>query len=162
METMTLIAQTGLTTALALWLFMGVRDNILHPKMNGEFVAEVLELRRMKEDYPDHHAMVAHRAIFDPGLQKATFRFVVIVETLVCLILWIGAVWLALSIMGVSEVETARIIALAGALGFTAIWSGFVIVGNHFAYWYCHEGAQVTHFHLALMGIGTMILLVAG
>ena len=60
------------------------------------------------------------------------------------------------------RLESARSAALGGALGFTTIWSAFLICGNHFAYWYCHEGMQNTHYQMTLWGIATMIFLSVG
>lgn len=35
METMVALAQACLTAYLGAWLLLGVRDNIVHPSMNG-------------------------------------------------------------------------------------------------------------------------------
>ena len=162
LPTMLLIAQTCLTAYLALWLTFGVRDNLVHPSMNATFTAQVLALKRMSEAYPEDFRVIQHRRITDQGMQRALFRFIVLAEVLVCLALWIGTVWMALAVIGWAGPSQARAAALAGALGFTSIWSGFLVAGNHFAYWYCHEWAQNTHFQLALMGIGAMVLLASG
>jgi predicted small integral membrane protein len=162
LPTMLLFAQTGLTGILALWLSFGVRDNLLHPAMNGTFTAQVLALERMSTAYPDDFRLVQHRRITNPAVQRLLFRFIVACEVAVCLLLWSATIWMALSVAGRADPVEARTVALAGALGFTGIWSGFLIAGNHFAYWYCHEWAQNTHFQLALMGIGAMVLLATG
>ena len=162
METMIFVAQTCLTAYLGAWLFFGLRDNIVHPAMNGAFTTEVMELARLKESYPEAYALIERRRVTDPGRQRAAFVFIVGCETLVCLVLWGAVVWMALALFGLADVESARIAALAGALGFTSLWSGFLVVGNHFAYWYCHEWAQSTHFQMVLWGIGTMVFLAVG
>ena len=93
-------------------------------------------------------------------LQRATFVFIVCLRgaglSPCC---GFAAIWMVLALCGLADLEQARIAALAGALGFTSIWSGFLIAGNHFAYWFCHQWAQSTHFQLVLWGIGTMVLL---
>ena len=159
METMIAVAQTFLTAYLGAWLLLGVRDNIVHPSMNGMFTAEVLELERLKAAYPEAYALIEGRRVISPALQRAAFLFIVGCEVLVCLLLWAATAWMLLALFGLADLEQARIAALAGALGFTSIWSGFLIVGNHFAYWYCHEWAQNTHFQMVLWGIGTMLIL---
>ncbi len=159
METMIAVAQTCLTAYLGAWLLLGVRDNIAHPSMNGMFTAEVLDLARLREAYPEAYALIERRRITSPMLQRAAFVFIVCCEVLTCVLLWGAALWMALALFGLADLERARIAALAGALGFTSIWSGFLIVGNHFAYWYCHEWAQNTHFQMVLWGIGTMVFL---
>lgn len=162
LDVMILLAQAGVTAMLGGWMFVGVRDNILHPDMNRTFTGEVMRMERMKNDYPDHYRMVAKRAIDNTRISDALFRLVVVVEVIACALLVIAAAMLALAIFASIDPETARAVALAGCLVFTSIWAGFLIVGNHFAYWYCHEAAQVTHFHLLLAGIGTMIFLSVG
>lgn len=162
METMILLGQTCLVGYLAAWLFLGVRDNVLHPTMNGAFTAEVLGLDRLREGFPEAYARIAHRRVTDPVLRRLAFRFIVACEVLVCALLWVGTAWMALALVGAADPQAARPVALAGALGFTSLWAGFLIVGNHFAYWFCHEWAQNTHFQMVLWGIGTMVFLVLG
>ena len=53
MDTMIFIAQTLLTSYLALWLLLGLRDNILYPSLNGLLTTQVLQLERLKEEFPD-------------------------------------------------------------------------------------------------------------
>ena len=159
METMVAFAQTCLTAHLGTWLLLGVRDNIVHPSMNGTGTKEVLELKRLREAYPEDYALIEGRRVTNRALQRAIFVFIVCCEVLVCLLLWGGTIWMVLALCGLADLEQARIAALVGALGFTSIWSGFLIVGNHFAYWYCHQWSQNTHFQMVLWGIGTMVLL---
>ncbi|MEO0401354.1 MAG: DUF2165 domain-containing protein [Pseudomonadota bacterium] len=159
MDTTLLAAQTLATGLIASWLTLGVRDNIQHPAVNETYTAEVMEMTRMKEEYPDSFAHVAHRAISDRRLQQMAFRLVVGVELVATLVLWAGAFGLLLAVLGPGNGETARSIAMIGAMLFTAVWAGFLIVGNHFCYWFCHEGAQNTHYQMTLWGIGTLILL---
>ncbi|WP_299371035.1 DUF2165 family protein [uncultured Tateyamaria sp.] len=159
METTLLAAQALATALIAAWLTLGVRDNILHPAVNETYTAEVMEMTRMRVDYPDAFAHVAHRAITNRTLQRWAFRAVVTAELLATLVLWAGTLLLALAALGATGQDLARSLALSGAMLFTAVWAGFLIVGNHFCYWFCHEGAQNTHYQMTLWGVGTMILL---
>lgn len=160
MDVMVLVAQSCLTAYLAAWLTLGVRDNIFHPAMNATFTAQVLQLDRLKETYPDEYAQIEGRRIESPALQRAVFRLIVLAETVVCAALWVSVVWMALAVFGQADAEAARTMALASALGFTSIWAAFLIAGNHFAYWFCHEWAQNTHFQMLIWGIATMVFLV--
>lgn len=162
METALLLAQTVATGLITAWLCSGVRDNILHPSVNETYTAEVFNMTRMREEYPDAFAQVAHRAISDRRLQVLAFRFVVALEVLSCLLLLAGTGALAVSLFGAVAAETARAIAIYGATSFLAIWASFLVVGNHFSYWFCHEGAQNTHYQMTLWGLGTLILLAQG
>ncbi|MEX0369359.1 MAG: DUF2165 domain-containing protein [Tateyamaria sp.] len=159
MDQMLIAAQALATGLVAGWLTLGVRDNILHPSVNETYTAEVMEMTRMRDEYPDAFAHVAHRAISKRSLQKLAFRLVVGAEALATLVLWAGVIGLIMALVGTGTAETGRSIAMAGTMLFTAVWAGFLIVGNHFCYWFCHEGAQNTHYQMTLWGVATMILL---
>ena len=155
-DSVLLIAQMVSVLLLAAWLTLGLRDNILHPDLNAQITADVMAMTRMEHEFPDQFQLVAHRAIRDSRVQTLAFRLVLVAESVAMVLLWLGAGAIALSLAG-SGGGTA--LALMGALCFTAIWAGFLVVGNHFCYWYCHDGAQTTHYHMTLWGLGTMILL---
>lgn len=154
-----LFAQTVATGSAAAWMYTGVRDNILYPSLNETFTAEVMEMRRIQADYPEAYEPVAHRAVTDRSKQLLAFRAVVAVEALACLMLALGSFALILALFGIVNPMTAKAIALVGAAIFMAVWAGMLIVGNHFSYWFGHEGAQVTHYHMHLWGLGLIILL---
>lgn len=162
METAILFAQLVTTTALAGWLTTGVRDNLLYPSLNETYTAEVLEITRMREEYPEAYEKVAHRAISDRRLQLWAFRLVVAAELTATALLWIGTLALLLALPGAIDAEVARTWAVIGVVAFVCVWSSFLIVGNHFCYWFGHEGAQNTHFQLTIWGVGTLILLAQG
>ena len=162
METTLIAAQTLATGLIAAWLTLGVRDNLLHPSVNETYTAEVMEMTRLKSEYPEAFAPVAHRAITNRRLQLLAFRAVVAAELIATILLWAGVVGLLMALAGTGTVESGRSIAMIGAMAFTAVWAGFLIVGNHFCYWFCHEGAQNTHYQMTLWGLGTMILLALG
>ncbi|MFL4469842.1 DUF2165 domain-containing protein [Tateyamaria armeniaca] len=162
METTVLAAQTLCTSLIAAWLTLGVRDNVLYPSVNETYTAEVMEMARLKAEYPEAYAPIAHRAITNRRTQQFAFRLVVTAESVAALILWIGVVALIMGLAGAASADTGRSIAMIGTMLFTAVWAGFLIVGNHFCYWFCHEGAQNTHYQMTLWGIGTLILLAVG
>ena len=162
METAILVAQLCATASLAAWLTIGVKDNILIPSLNEPYTADVMAMVEMEKEYPEAHAHVAHRAITNRTVQRTAFCIVVSMELLATVLLWIGTVALLMALFGTATVDTARSLALYGTTAFTAVWSGMLIVGNHFNYWFSHEGAQNTHYQMTLWGIGTSILIVAG
>lgn len=87
---------------------------------------------------------------------------IVVSEALVCLVLFVGVYMMSRALLGLEDPEAARVVALLGVLGFTLIWSAFLVFGNWFLLWMCHEWAQSNHFQLLLWGIGTMLLLILG
>jgi len=85
----------------------------------------------------------------------------VIAELVACIMLWVGVVALLMALAGTGSVETGRSLALIGATLFTSVWAGFLVVGNYFCYWFCHEGGQNTHYQMTLWGMANIILLAA-
>ncbi|MCY4300746.1 MAG: DUF2165 family protein [Aestuariivita sp.] len=160
-ESMVLIAQTVSLASIAAWLTTGVYDNIRHPLNNEFYTAQVLSMNLLKKDFPNEYARVSNRAITNRTLQRCAFSFAVSIEAVTCLILWTGCIALSLSIIWPSIVVEAKTLALLGAVTFSSIWSGFLIIGNYFCYWYTHEGIQNTHFQMTLWGMANILLLTA-
>ena len=158
---MILVAQTAGVLFLALWLTTGLYENLFFSSLNSTFTAEVLDMSRMRLDYPEAYEQVAYRRIASPRAQLFLFRLIVGWELLATLALWLGVGFMVAAVLGAAAPDTAKAFGLLGVLLFTATWAGFLIVGNWFCYWFCHEGAQNTHYQMTLWGIGTMILLVA-
>lgn len=159
MEVMLPAAQSAAIFFLAAWLTTGVLENLFFPKLNSTFTAEVLDMARMRQEYPEAYSDVAHRRIANPSIQKWLFRLIVFWELLAVIALWVGFAMLLASLFDQAHLDTARALALLGALMFTATWAGFLIVGNWFCYWFCHEGAQNTHYQMTLWGTATMIFM---
>ena len=162
LETIILVAQTACVFFLAAWLTIGVLDNIVHSALNSTTTAEVLDMTRMREEFPEAYEAVAHRRVSDASVQKWLFAIIVGWEVVATIGLWAGFAALLMSAFGHVELETGRSLAVLGTLLFTSIWVGFLVAGNWFCYWFCHEGAQNTHYQMTLWGMATMILLVAG
>lgn len=162
LEIAILLAQTVAVFFLAAWLTTGAWENVTRPSLNGVFTAEVLAMTRMERDYPEMFEMVAHRRVTNPATQKFLFRLIVAWEIAATVALWVGTIAMTAALFGLAAMEVARAYAVIGALMFTATWAGFLVAGNWFCYWFSHEGAQVTHFHMNLWGLATLILLIAG
>ena len=158
-EVMVLTAQCATVFFLAAWLSTGFVENLLHPDLNETFTAQVLSMERMREEYPEAYRLVAHRSVNNPKTQKFFFRLIVSWEGLAVATLWVGFIFLLFAIAGVGEPATAKAVAMLGVLLFTATWAGFLIAGNWFCYWFCHEGAQNTHYQMTLWGMATLIFL---
>jgi hypothetical protein len=78
------------------------------------------------------------------------------------LALWAAVATFAAAGLGRVAVATAQAAGLVAAMVFTATWGGFLIVGNHFCYWYARDSGQATHFQMLLWGMATTILLAQG
>ncbi len=160
-ETTSLIAQTVSVAAIALWLSVGVYSNLRYPLNNELYTAQVMSMERLRAEYPEEFARVGHRAVTDRRVQLAAFRLAVLAELTAAALLIAGVATLVLALAGVGSAETAKAIAMLGALVFTSIWAGFLIVGDYFSYWFCHEGTQATHYHMTFWGLANMIFLAA-
>ncbi|UWQ93461.1 DUF2165 domain-containing protein [Rhodobacteraceae bacterium M382] len=161
-ETAILLSQVVTVFFLAAWLTTGVFENLIHASLNSTFTAEVLDMARMREEYPEAYQDVAYRRISNPTVQKNLFRLIVLWEVFAAAVLWVGCVALVTALLGLTDPDTARGLAVLGALAFTSVWAGFLVGGNWFCYWFCHEGAQNTHYQMTLWGLGTLILVSAG
>ena len=159
METVVLLCQAGGLALLAAWLSVALYDNWRHPEINAQYTREVLSLARIARDFPGVMAELGARRILNPRVQRAVFIAVVVAETLVVVLLWLAMAALLAAAVGLVEPVLARALGMLGAFGFVAIWAGFVIAGNYFCYWLCHEGAQNTHFQLVLWGMSMLLLL---
>ena len=161
METALLIAQAISLSFLAGWLTIGVAENLWHPELNETYTSEVLDMCRLRNDYPEAYAMVAYRRVTSPRIRKALFQAIVVWEFLATLAVWIGVIALALAAAGQIGAETARVLGLLGAMMFTSVWVGFLVAGNWWCYWFGHEGAQVTHFHMTIWGMINVVFVSA-
>ena len=116
-------------------------------------------MARMAEEFPDAFARFSSRAITSRSTQSLAFRLIVLGEACATLLLWIGIVALVGACLSWVTPETARATALLGATAITGVWGMFLIVGNYFCYWLCHDGTQNTHYQMTLWGLGTMVLI---
>lgn len=162
LDQMILLAQAAMLAFAAAWLSTGVFDNMVYPRNNEAYTSLVLSMERLRDEFPDEYATVAHRAITSRDTQRLAFRLVVVAELVAAMVLWLGAGAILLAMIGTVGPDTARALGLLGALLFTSVWAAFLVVGNYFCYWFCHEGAQNTHYQMTLWGLGTMVLLAVG
>lgn len=162
METILLLVLAGILLFPAMWLTIGALENLLHPYINEIFTTEVMDMARLRAEYPDAYTLVAYRRITDKRLTRLAFRLVVTWELLSAVGLWIGTLSLFGAVLGLGAVDTALMRAIVGAAMFTATWMAFLVIGNWFCYWFGHEGAQNTHFQMTLWGLVCIILMMLG
>jgi len=159
MESLLLLVDAGLVAGLAAWMIVAVADNWRHPKLNEEAVAMVVRFDLMAEQFPDDFAPLAHRRIDDPRSINLLFRAMRLAETVAAVVLALASVLLVAAAAGVVDALPAQAIAIAGAAFFSLIWAGFIIGGNYFAYWYCHQWAQSNHFMVMYWGLFVLLVL---
>ena len=146
---------------MAAWMTVGALENLFHPFLNETYTAEVMDMTRMREDYPEAYAHVAYRRLTSPRLRRWLFGVIVSFELLAMGLLWVAAAYMSLALIGGAEVGTALALGMIASGAFTAVWAGFLVAGNYFCYWFGHEGGQNTHFQMLQWGLLSAILLVA-
>jgi hypothetical protein len=153
------LVEAALVAGLGLWMAVAVADNWRHPRMNEEAVAMVVRFDLMAQDYPEDFALVAHRRIEDPAMIRRLFHAIRLAETAAAVALFLSALLLVLAAGGAVPGVLATGAAIVSAAVFTLIWGGFIIGGNYFAYWYCHQWAQSNHFMLMYWGFFVLLVL---
>lgn len=159
METLTILGQALLVGLLAGWLVIGAVENIRAPSANRDLVAAVLSMRRVAEEKPAIYAVTKGNRIENPAIHSAVFAAIVVVEVIVAAVLTLGAALLLLAALGLAGAATARAVAVAGTLGFTAIWGAFLVGGQWVHYWAAWKDTQFTHYFMTLWGAVTFIAL---
>jgi predicted small integral membrane protein len=159
METLTLVGQAVMTALLFGWLAIGAVENIRAPAVNRDLVAAVLTMTRVRDERPEIYELVKGNRIESPRIHAALWTVIVAAEVVVALVLGAGTVALVLAALGAASAETARILAGAGAIGFTAIWGGFLVGGQWVHCWAAWKDSQFTHYLMTLWGIVTFMAL---
>ncbi len=145
---------------MAAWLTVGALENLFHPFLNETYTAQVMDMERMREEYPEAYEHVAYRRLTSPGLRKLLFRFIVAWELLAMTSLWVGATALGGAVLSIAAPDTAITLGLIGTALFCSVWAGFLIAGNYFCYWFGHEGGQNTHFQMLHWGLANAVILI--
>jgi predicted small integral membrane protein len=148
-----------LVAAPGAWIAIGAFENIRVPKANGDMVAEVLSMSRMKAEEPEYYAVVSGNRIESPVFQRIAFGAIVVSESIAAVVMLAGALALAGAGLGFWGDAVPKSIAIVGTLAFTMVWSGLLVGGQWVHYWIIHQDAQHTHFMLALWGLATLALL---
>jgi len=117
---------------MATWLTIGAFENVFHPFLNETYTAEVMDMAHMRGDYPEAYQFVTYRHLTNVRLRQFLFRIITVWEVSAAVVLWIGAIALAMAASGALAPDTALALGLAGTMMFTATWCGFLIVGNWF------------------------------
>jgi len=148
-----------LVGAQAAWLVFGALENIRAPATNGQIVADVMRMKAMRQLHPEFFAVMGNNRVDNARLHRLAFGTIVLCESLVSLVMVAGTLAMSCAFLGFLPAEPALIVATLGVLGFTLIWSAFLVGGQWFHYWAGHEGAQHTHFLLAIWGTAVLVLL---
>jgi predicted small integral membrane protein len=155
-----LLVEAAMVAGLGVWMAVAVYDNWVHAALNRAGVAMVMGLEIMARDFPEEFAVVAHRRVTDPRLVDLAFQAIRITETLAAGALLVSALALAGAALGMVAPLAATVLAVLSVAFFCLIWAGFIIGGNYFHYYYCHQWGQSNHFMFMYWGLFVLVLLV--
>lgn len=159
METLILLGQALLVGLLGGWLAIGAVENVRAPSVNRDLVAAVLSMTRVRDERPEIYEAVKGNRIESPAVHRALYVGIVAVEFVVAAVLLAGTALLLLAAFGLAAAETARIVAVSGTLGFTAIWGAFLVGGQWVHYWAAWKDSQFTHYFMTIWGAVTFVAL---
>jgi predicted small integral membrane protein len=152
-----LLCKIVLIAGLAIWLSIVVLNNTRNFKGGVASIGGLMSMRLFDEP-PVIPTPLLSRRVTSPTWHKAVFAFVLVIEIVVALALWVATFCLIGAINGsVSATEAARTAtcALAGflMLVFVMMWGG-----AWFAYYVKQEGAQLTHFVLLCVALAGIVV----
>ncbi|MGR3514357.1 MAG: DUF2165 family protein [Paracoccaceae bacterium] len=159
MDVLLLLVDAVLVAGLGVWMVVAVADNWRHPKMNENAVAMVVRMDALCDEFPDDYAQVAYRRIENPRIIRLLFHTMRLAETIAAVTLITASALLIGAALGAVSATVATGLAIASSAFFVSIWAGFIIGGNYFAYWYCHQWAQSNHFMFMIWGFLVLIVL---
>ena len=160
MGTLLLFVEAALVAGLGTWMAVAVYDNWRHAQINRDAVAMVVRFDLMERDYPDDFRVVAHRKITDARLIEIFFQTIRLAETVAAAILLVASALLVGAALGLFAADLATMLALVGTTFFCLIWAGFIIGGNYFHYYFCHQWGQSNHFMFMYWGLFVLVILV--
>jgi hypothetical protein len=159
METVMLLVEAALVAGLGTWMALAVYDNWRHAKLNRDGVAMVMRFDIMERDYPDDFKLVAHRKVTNERAIALVFGAIRLAETLAALLLFAAVFGLFGAALGTFDSANAQVFAIVACAYFTLIWAGFIIGGNYFHYYYCHQWGQSNHFMFMYWGFFVLLVL---
>ena len=143
--------------AVAFFASLVVFNNLTDYGSNYAFVSHVLE---MDTTFPDNRAM--WRAIDSPFLHHAFYWLIILAETVVALLCWLGGLRLFRSINDAKRFNQVKSVAIAGlTLGIILWFTGFVTVGGEwFLMWQSEvwNGQEAAFRLVVILGIVLLYL----
>lgn len=153
------LIEAALVAGLGVWMAVAVYDNWVHAALNRNGVAMVMSFEIMERDFPAEFAVVAHRKVTDARLIDLAFHTIRATETLAAGALFVSSALLLMAAGGMVPAAAAQAAALLSLAFFCLIWAGFIIGGNYFHYYFCHQWGQSNHFMFMFWGLFVLAIL---
>lgn len=152
-----LLPKLALIGGLAVWLSIIVLNNFRNFAGGALSIGTMMSMRLFDEP-PVIQTPLLSRRVTSPFWHKAVMGFVLVVELLVAVALWVACIAMLgalCGMVGAAEVQYSVNFALAGflMLCFILAWGG-----AWFVYYVKQESAQIAHFALLGVGIAATIL----
>jgi len=154
-----LFAQAGVVAFQALWLSIAAFDNVRHSGLSEPVFTNVLRMGLVAKGDPAAFREVGYRRIENPRTDRLLFHMLVGAETIVAILLWLGALALLLAALGIVAQGVARSLATIAVLGFTAIWGTLIAGGMWFFERIGMAEAMGGHYVLTIWGVAVLIFL---
>lgn len=151
------LCKIALLCSAALFFSLVAFGNVTDYDSNWVFVQHVLS---MDTTFPN--SSLHWRAVSNPSLQQAGYLAIIAYETVVSLLLWVGAL-LLLSRIAAPSFDEAKSVAIAGlTFGLLLYAVGFIAIGGEwFAMWQSQiwNGQQKAFDFIGMLGIILLALL---
>jgi predicted small integral membrane protein len=141
--------------AVAFFVSLVVFNNLTDYNSNHKFVSHVL---KMDTTFPENRAM--WRAIESSSLHHAFYWLIILVETVIAVLCWLGGLRLLSAINDPSRFNKTKGVAITGlALGIILWFTGFVTLGGEwFLMWQSEKwNGQESAFRLVVI-LGIVLL----
>ncbi|MGL4439028.1 MAG: DUF2165 family protein [Bosea sp. (in: a-proteobacteria)] len=142
-----------IVAGLAAWLSLAVTNNILDFGTNRFLLSKTTTMQELKDDANLGRGLIG-RAVEGLGYPGIILRIVIVLQIAISLLLWRGAVHLAMT----TDYRFAIGAANLGLAAFLLLWFWFLIGGLYYAYWMKMLPVQQVHFTLVIITLGAMIL----
>jgi len=152
-------AKISLVAAIALFASLVAFGNLTDYNTNFVFVEHVLSMDTI---YP--FSSIKYRAITNPTLQHTAYAVIIIMQVIIAVLCWIGAISLILNIHADANLFNRRkIFAILGlTLGFLLWQVGFMSIGGEwFGMWQSQQWNGVPSAFRFVMTISAVLILVS-
>ena len=152
-----LLCKIVLIAGLAIWLSVVVLNNASNFRGGTASIGLMMSMRTFEEP-PAIQTPLLSRRVTSAKWHQLIFAFVLTIEVVVALALWVATLSLLGAVMGsvgAADATRAATFALAGLLllVFIMAWGG-----AWFAYYIKQEGAQITHLVLMCVALAGVVV----
>jgi predicted small integral membrane protein DUF2165 len=143
--------------SLAAWLSFAVANNIRDPDTNEYLLGTMFRMDLIKED-PRMGTGIEHRSYTSEVAPKRVLQLVVAAQLMLSGALWVAALAMLGSWIGVVSIPIGVAIGNIALCGFLALWTIFLCGGMWFGYWMKMPQVQQVHLALFIIAILGLVL----